>query len=82
MDERIAGQLTLLSFYRRYVIAETHTREARKWGVQRAKAHKNLDFVLEKPENEGLEAKKRTKTQFLCSGGEPASRVKWHLSAT
>ena len=25
MDERIAGQLTLLSFYRRYVIAETLT---------------------------------------------------------
>ena len=30
MDERIAGQLTLLSFYRRYVIAETLTREEGK----------------------------------------------------
>ena len=32
-----------------------------------AKAHKNLDFVLEKPENGGFEAKKRTKIQILCS---------------
>ena len=31
MDERIAGQLTLLSFYRRYVIAETLTKKAQKW---------------------------------------------------
>ena len=42
-------------------------REARKWGVQRAKAHKNLDFVLVKPENGGSEGKKRTKTSILCS---------------
>ena len=34
-----------------------------------AKAHKNLDFVLEKPENEGLEGQKSTKMEFLCSGG-------------
>ena len=33
-----------------------------------AKAHKNLDFVLEKPENEGLEGQKSTKMEFLCSG--------------
>ena len=26
-------------------------RKARKWGFQRQKAHKNLDFVLGKPEN-------------------------------
>ena len=31
------------------------------------KAHKNADFVLEKPENEGPEAQKRTKTPILCS---------------
>ncbi|MCI6918596.1 hypothetical protein MR813_06115, partial [bacterium] len=33
------------------------------------KKHKNLDFVLEIPENRGSEAKKRTKMPFLCSGG-------------
>ena len=42
-------------------------RNARKWGFQSQKAHKNLDFVLETPENEGPEAKKRTKTSILCS---------------
>ena len=26
-------------------------REARKWGFRRVKTHKNLDFVLGKPEN-------------------------------
>ena len=31
------------------------------------KAHKNADFVLEKPENGGPEGKKRTKTSILCS---------------
>ena len=31
------------------------------------KAHKNADFVLEKPENGGPEGKKRTKTPILCS---------------
>ena len=51
-------------------------------GGAEGKAHKNLDFVLEKPENEGSEGKKRTKMPILCSGGEPTSRVKWHLSAT
>ncbi|MDY5319747.1 MAG: hypothetical protein SPG81_06080, partial [Candidatus Egerieousia sp.] len=29
--------------------------------------HKNADFVLEKPENGGSEAEKRTKTSILCS---------------
>ena len=33
-----------------------------------AKAHKNLDFVLEKPENEVSEGQKRTKMPILCSG--------------
>ena len=32
-----------------------------------AKAHKNADFVLERPENGGSEGKKRTKTPILCS---------------
>ena len=32
-----------------------------------AKAHKNADFVLEKPENGGSEGQKRTKTPILCS---------------
>ena len=32
-----------------------------------AKAHKNLDFVLETPENEGSEGQKSTKTPILCS---------------
>ena len=31
------------------------------------KAHKNADFVLEKPENGGLEGQKSTKTSILCS---------------
>ena len=43
-------------------------RNARKRGFRRSKAHKNLDFVLESPENEGSEGKKRTKTSILCSG--------------
>ena len=44
-------------------------RTARKRGFRRAKAHKNLDFVLEMPENEGSEGQKSTKMEFLCSGG-------------
>ena len=32
--------------------------------------HKNADYVLETPENEGLEGQKRTKTPILCSGRE------------
>ena len=43
-------------------------RNARKRGFQTPKAHKNLDFVLEMPENEGSEPQKRTKTSILCSG--------------
>ena len=34
-----------------------------------AKAHKNLDFVLGKPENGGSGRQKRTKTSILCSKG-------------
>ncbi|MDD7071397.1 MAG: hypothetical protein SPH62_05250, partial [Candidatus Egerieousia sp.] len=43
-------------------------RNSRKRGFRKAKAHKNPDFVLETPENEGSEGKKRTKTSILCSG--------------
>ena len=42
-------------------------RNARKRGFRRPKAHKNPDFVLEKPENEGSRPQKRTKTPILCS---------------
>ena len=42
-------------------------RNARKRGSRRQKKHKNLDFVLEMPENGGSEGKKRTKTPILCS---------------
>ena len=45
-------------------------RKARKRGLRRPKKHKNPDFVLEMPENEGSEAEKRTKTPILCSGRE------------
>ena len=38
-----------------------------KTGGRRQKAHKNLDFVLEKAENVGFEGQKRTKTSILCS---------------
>ena len=64
MDERIAGQLTLLSFYRRYVIAETLTFPG---AALAANEHKNPDFVLEKPENGGPEGEKSSKTPILCS---------------
>ena len=36
-------------------------------GRRPTKAHKNADFVLEKPENEGSGGQKRTKTSILCS---------------
>ena len=42
-------------------------RKARKRGFRRLKKHKNFDFVLEKPENEGSEGQKSTKTSILCS---------------
>ena len=42
-------------------------REARKRWFRRVKTHKNLDFVLEKPENEGFEGQKSTKMPILCS---------------
>ena len=44
-------------------------RKARKRGFRRQKAHKNPDFVLEKPENGGSRPQKRTKTPILCSRG-------------
>ena len=44
-------------------------RNARKRGFRRAKAHKNLDFVLEMPENEGSEGQKSTKIPILCLKG-------------
>ena len=40
---------------------------ARKRGSRRPKKHKNLDFVLEMPENKGPEGQKRTKMSFMCS---------------
>ena len=43
-------------------------RKARKWGFRRAKAHKNLNFVLKTPENGGFGSQKSTKTPILCSG--------------
>ena len=36
-------------------------------GRRPTKAHKNADFVLEKPENDGSGPQKRTKTSILCS---------------
>ena len=42
-------------------------RNARKRGLRRPKKHKNLDFVLEMPENRGSRPQKRTKTPILCS---------------
>ena len=42
-------------------------RKARKRGFLRAKAHKNLNFVLETPENRGFRPQKRTKNSILCS---------------
>ena len=42
-------------------------RNARKRGSRRAKKHKNLDFVLEMPENGGPEGQKSTKMPILCS---------------
>ena len=36
-------------------------------GRRPTKAHKNADFVLEKPENGGSEGQKSTKTSILCS---------------
>ena len=36
--------------------------------ILRLPEHKNLDFVLERAENEGFEGQKRTKMPILCSG--------------
>ena len=52
-----------------------------------AKAHKNLDFVLESPENRGLEGQKSTKTPILCLKGlkmgvlEAKNAQKWSFCA-
>ena len=52
-----------------------------------AKAHKNLDFVLEIAENEGLEGQKSTKTPILCLKGlkmgvlEAKKAQKWSFCA-
>ena len=52
-----------------------------------AKAHKNLDFVLETPENEGPEGQKSTKTPILCLKGlkmgvlEAKKAQKWSFCA-
>ena len=48
-------------------------RNARKQGFRRPKAHKNANFVLEMPENEGSRPQKRTKMLILCSGMVAAS---------
>ena len=45
-------------------------RKARKQGSRRPKKHKNLDFVLEMPENRGYGGQKSTKMPILCSEGE------------
>ena len=42
-------------------------RKARKQGFQTPKAHKNLDFVLGKSQNQGNIAVSDTKMPFLCS---------------
>ena len=44
-------------------------RKARKRGFRSPKKHKNADFVLEIPENEGSEAQKSTKMLILCVKG-------------
>ena len=42
---------------------------AQKRELRRVKAHKNLDFVLETPENRGSEGQKSTKMPILCTKG-------------
>ena len=62
-------------------------RNARKLRLRRPKKHKNLDFVLERPENEGLEGQKSTKTPILCLKGlkmgvlEAKKAQKWSFCA-
>ena len=60
MDERIAGQLTLLSFYRRYVIAETLTNPF-------IFEHINGIFVRFCPSGPLFSGISSTKSGFLCS---------------
>ena len=51
-----------------------------KTRVPKPKKHKNPDFVLEMPENEGFGGKKRTKTPILCSGGRGLAPGKEEIS--
>ena len=48
-------------------------RKTRKCGFRSQKKHKNPNFVLEMPENEGSRPQKRTKMPILCSGMVAAS---------
>ena len=55
-------------------------RKDRKQGVRTPKAHKNADFVLERPGNVGSRPQKSTKTSILCSkspktGGPEAKKA-------
>ena len=45
-------------------------RNGQKRGFQTPKAHKNPDFVLGKPQNQGKTAHSDTKTAILCSKGQ------------
>ena len=70
MDERIAGQLTLLSFYRRYVIAETLTKDAReevdgasgitKMTFVKLIVHSNTHCYLRRPDHSPVPGAGRT----------------------
>ena len=64
MDERLAGQLTLLSFYCRYVIAETLT-------LRSPPEHKIGIFVRFCPSEPPFSGFSSTKRAFLCQ--------KWQL---
>ena len=54
--------------------------KTRKRGFRRPKKHKNPDFVLEMPENEGFGGKKSTKMPILCSGGRGLASGKEEIS--
>ena len=55
-------------------------RKVRKRGSRRQKAHKNLDSVLEMPENGGSEGQKSTKTSILCSGRAKTREISQFLT--
>ena len=67
MDERIAGQLTLLSFYRRYVIAETLTLFAFETPIFGLFEHKIEVFVRFCPSEPPFSGISSTKSRFLCA---------------